>query len=308
MSIEAYKAVWSESRAQGSARLIMLCIADHADKAGVAWPSEKTMAKETLVSERQVMRVIPQLIEMGELVIEERPHGRGNTAVYRITLPSLTTGKDDTMSPITDSEKGDTMSRKGDMVSRKGDTMSPPSRIIKEPTRATIAADNPEWTGLMDLLDAFTEATGIKPPAPVKRNMESLRDKWLVPLQEIEAMANSHSPELIKNSVTHMRSKGLTIASPGSIVNIARTLYLKPQGGRNFTGPSGDEIRAAAWQRVTEASRVHGRNKPLDKWGLTEQERAALAAIGGKQAICNMDDYSEGRLQKAFFKALEGVT
>lgn len=121
MSIEATSLVWSKSKAKGSARLVLLCISNYINKNGVAWPSIKTIAGDTMVSERQVSRAISELEELREIEIVEKGDGRGRSTVYKITI------KDDAMSPLPTQPqqiKDDTMSEKGDISSTKDDTMS----------------------------------------------------------------------------------------------------------------------------------------------------------------------------------------
>ncbi len=67
MSLEAYRDVWEHSKAKGTARLILLALADHADENGVAWPSLSRLAKYVNVSKENVCRNISRLIKMGEL-------------------------------------------------------------------------------------------------------------------------------------------------------------------------------------------------------------------------------------------------
>lgn len=133
MTWQHIKAVWSSSQSKGAARLVMLCIADHANENNLAWPGTGLIAQETQVSERQVQRAIDWLVAAGELAIMEAGNGRGNSTVYRFLL-SL---KGDKVSPNNQPIKGDISSIKGDTLSErvtfateKGDTMSP--EVIRE--------------------------------------------------------------------------------------------------------------------------------------------------------------------------------
>jgi hypothetical protein len=87
MSWQATSAVLLHSKARGSARLVMLCIANYAGVDGSgAYPSNKTICENALLSERGVRYIIAKLVESGELVKEEKC-GRGNINCYRINLP-----------------------------------------------------------------------------------------------------------------------------------------------------------------------------------------------------------------------------
>ncbi len=85
MSLEASRRVWESSNAKLGARLVLLAIADHSNKDGLAWPSAGRIACETLLSLRQVRRCLSELERAGELVIE-RGAGPNRTHVYRIVV------------------------------------------------------------------------------------------------------------------------------------------------------------------------------------------------------------------------------
>ena len=84
MSFEAIRWILENSKTKGAQRLILVVIAEHADKNGLAWPSVETIARLANCSERFVKQTIAKL-ESGELVIE-RGGGRGRSNRYRIPL------------------------------------------------------------------------------------------------------------------------------------------------------------------------------------------------------------------------------
>ena len=96
MSLEASKAVWQHSRARGTARLILLALADHADEAGVAWPSLSRLAEYANVTKPNVCRNISCLIEMGELCrVGTVPSKQGKPGTkYKILMVRLRTVKE----------------------------------------------------------------------------------------------------------------------------------------------------------------------------------------------------------------------
>lgn len=92
MSVESLAIALNHSRATGSARLILIGIANH-DGDGGAWPSQSTLAKYAGgISRSRVKAATDRLIELGEIVVErnaggtvatrewERPH------LYRFVL------------------------------------------------------------------------------------------------------------------------------------------------------------------------------------------------------------------------------
>lgn len=70
MSVEAISKVLNYSKAKGSQKLVLIGIANHHGDEG-AWPSIKTLARYSNLSERRVQQMIRELAEMGELKIEE---------------------------------------------------------------------------------------------------------------------------------------------------------------------------------------------------------------------------------------------
>jgi hypothetical protein len=75
--------VLQHSQAVGSARLVLLAISVHINPSGIAWPSFHTLAVETKLSRRHVIRLVKRLEGSGELDVERRP---GRTNMYRLKL------------------------------------------------------------------------------------------------------------------------------------------------------------------------------------------------------------------------------
>ena len=131
MSIKVMSAVWEHSRQKGSKLLLLLAIADFARDDGIAWPSIRSLAEMSRMSERQTSRNLRDLIKAGELeVIKHGGSGARDTSKYRvITNPNKGdklsvdgAKKGDKMTPL-QSDKydvGDTL--KGDISGHKGDT------------------------------------------------------------------------------------------------------------------------------------------------------------------------------------------
>lgn len=71
----------------------MLCIADHANKDGVCWPSVHRLAQETHVCDRQVRRLLRTLEAKGCIVVDQR-RGRGRASIIRIALSERETKED----------------------------------------------------------------------------------------------------------------------------------------------------------------------------------------------------------------------
>ncbi|MGR5236279.1 helix-turn-helix domain-containing protein [Vibrio alfacsensis] len=61
MSIEITSLVWGSSTLKGSERLVLVCLAHHANKAGECWPSIKTLSLETGISLTTVKKALKHL-------------------------------------------------------------------------------------------------------------------------------------------------------------------------------------------------------------------------------------------------------
>jgi hypothetical protein len=93
MSWQATGWVWEHSRAEGTARLVLLAIAWHANPDGEdAWPSQATLAAKCRVSVRTVRRALDDLVAIGEVQVlaysgpvAEGRSGR-RTHRYRLTM------------------------------------------------------------------------------------------------------------------------------------------------------------------------------------------------------------------------------
>lgn len=84
MSIQAMVWVFEHSQTHYGERLVLLSIANHADRFGAnAWPSMASIAQEAGLSTRQVERIVPDL-EKKDLVRVERRGGPKGSNRYAI--------------------------------------------------------------------------------------------------------------------------------------------------------------------------------------------------------------------------------
>ena len=74
MSVESLAAVLHHSRAKGTAKLVLVGIANH-DGDGGAYPAVATLARYANVDVRNVQRALDKLVSLGELVIELQAGG-----------------------------------------------------------------------------------------------------------------------------------------------------------------------------------------------------------------------------------------
>lgn len=78
MSVESMAIALHHSRAKGTARLVLVGIANH-DGDGGAWPSVATLAKYAACSTRQVQRCIAELVRLGEIDVKYQQGGTQET-------------------------------------------------------------------------------------------------------------------------------------------------------------------------------------------------------------------------------------
>ena len=86
MSIRVQSYVWENSKADGSALLLLLAIADHAhDDGNGAYPSVATLAAKCRQTERNTQLLLRKLEDMGEIITPPQagPHGCN---IYQIPL------------------------------------------------------------------------------------------------------------------------------------------------------------------------------------------------------------------------------
>ena len=177
--------VWHNSQQTGSALLVLLAIADHANDDGICWPSVARLARLARVSERQCQRLISQLVDAGELAVERGGHGPKSTTVYRMLVLAENKGdiqgiKGDTVtSPLTEN-KGDIQRAKGDIQRAKGDIAVSPEPSIEpsiEAAEANVVASEP------------TPEPTPEPTAPAAAaKSETTRDAWIVEYENVWGM------------------------------------------------------------------------------------------------------------------------
>lgn len=85
MSIKMMSLVWGEDFDSLAKKLVLLSLADHANDEGYCWPSVRTIAKKSSVSERWVSSCITELEKSGWVEVSIR---NGKSNYYRLTPPT----------------------------------------------------------------------------------------------------------------------------------------------------------------------------------------------------------------------------
>jgi len=84
LSVQAISWVLDHSQSRGLSRLVLISIANHADKfGGEAYPATKTIAGEAGVSEREVRYCVLELEKLGEVQVDYKASKYG-TNVYAL--------------------------------------------------------------------------------------------------------------------------------------------------------------------------------------------------------------------------------
>ena len=82
MSFKSTTQAWSHSGLKPLQRLVLLCLANHANEAEECWPSLDTLAKETGISRRYVVELVHKLASLGLVSMSKRK--RSATTLYRL--------------------------------------------------------------------------------------------------------------------------------------------------------------------------------------------------------------------------------
>lgn len=103
MSVLASSWVWRYAQAGGTALIVLLAIADHADDDGFAFPSIATLARKARLDERTVQRIIRRLVDLGALQIVEATTGGRRSNTYRLVMTIST----EISTPVADRHPGE---------------------------------------------------------------------------------------------------------------------------------------------------------------------------------------------------------
>lgn len=131
-------------RRRRSARAVLVALAEDARDGRIAWPSVARIAERSLLSERQVVRVLNELEQLQRIAPEGRAGGRTKTTRWRLLEASERTGKGDMTAPFDGSERVTSGGEKGDIaVSPEPYEPSSPLPPIAEITPQRAAAPPP---------------------------------------------------------------------------------------------------------------------------------------------------------------------
>ena len=103
MAIHTLLYVLNHSKAKKSHRLVLIEIANHTNKEGLAWPSYQTIANKTGLTRRRVIDLVADLAAVGELEVLPEGSPFGGQA-YRILAGEIVSPDDSIPGEIFDTE------------------------------------------------------------------------------------------------------------------------------------------------------------------------------------------------------------
>lgn len=190
--------VWARSESRNGARLVMLALADRADDSGCAWPSIDDLAERTKLSPRAVQKGITNLVELGELEVENGG-GRHRSNRYRI-VP-----KPRTSDGVTGQEP-----RTSDGVSAEETPNFAPETPNFEAETPNFATRNPVQSSPEPSKEPTTEPSRNHPPAPAAEMPigEQLFTKWW----EQYGHTTAQSKRTIRSTINEALNNGIDAA------------------------------------------------------------------------------------------------
>jgi hypothetical protein len=143
MSIEATRWAWAQAVELPSIKLVLLALADHANKEGECWPGITRISTMTGLSQPTIWRAMAQLTAMG--MVQQIPKGRS----YRYAL-NLTDTIQHECNPSVDTIHGDSDTIHGDSDSIHGELNTIHGECLtvknhKEPPKEPKRLLSPDW-------------------------------------------------------------------------------------------------------------------------------------------------------------------
>lgn len=229
MSIDAIGAVLRYSKARGNRRMVMVVIAECANHdGGGAYPSIETVADRSGVDKRTAQRAIRDLVDLGELEVEEQAGPKGCN-LYRVTLSG-----DDSLPPRQPDVGDDSHGEGGWQPDAGGMTPLPPEPST-EPSKEPEPPSPP--FSVLAVLDQAADAKRAKRPKPDT-------------IAKIVAEFPGVDPEAAARDVRFYLTEGN--GKDRRNVNVASTFrtFMRPKRGQRSEHPADAEVRK--WQERAE--------------------------------------------------------
>jgi hypothetical protein len=205
MSVKIMSDVFENSKTEGNARLVLLCLADCANDEGVCWPSIKTLSRKANISEETTRKFLHVFEKIGLVESEERfnPLGRRTSNTYKINLEKI---GDDKLTkdviylaiPKSKQRTGDGMNQFIPQPPNPVHTYHPLNQFIpsimnhqKEPKKepssdSAIAPSNSS----IENEELFTMKVAESPSAPKPRKAKPVDDQFIAELKTLNPEIN----------------------------------------------------------------------------------------------------------------------
>ncbi|MBD9700695.1 helix-turn-helix domain-containing protein [Streptomyces sp. ID01-12c] len=172
MSFKVTNWVWARSESRNGARLVLLALADRADDKGQAWPSVDDLAERTKLSPRAVQKAIANLVEIGELEVENGG-GRHRSNRYRIvpkprTLDGVTDEKPRQMCGVSTEETPNSATETPNFEAET------PNSATRNPVQSSPEPQEPSEEPSENLLPAPQEDAEDRYPAELTQLMDAM--------------------------------------------------------------------------------------------------------------------------------------
>jgi len=156
---------WGETCRDPSAKLVLVCLADHAGHDGVAWPGTSRIGDMTGLSSRTIRRWLDEFEEQGLISRVRRRRKNGTLGTYEYQLLQRTSASSGHNRPVDtgDTDQGTQMTaRPADMDVRA----EPP--VTEPPVEPVSCRALPDATRLSDLFADLLAERGAKRPNVTK--------------------------------------------------------------------------------------------------------------------------------------------
>lgn len=84
ISVEAVRWVFTQSKSERSARLVLIAIAAHCNDDGNCWPGLDAICSHSKLSKNSVLKAIEELVDLGEVTVERGGRGPRDTNHYHL--------------------------------------------------------------------------------------------------------------------------------------------------------------------------------------------------------------------------------
>lgn len=160
-------------RGDTAALAILYGLALHADKLGHCWPSRKTLAEVTGLSERNIQRVLKRLEDNGVIEIIQKGSGR-ESSIYALKCDFWTKSRGDNLSP-----QGGQYEPSGETgCLPRGDTVSPEHTIEQTIKKKAIGRDEFLPEGWQPSADNLGKLKAKYPGMNADAIVEAFIDYW----------------------------------------------------------------------------------------------------------------------------------